>query len=203
MPSKPGSAFGRSASVSDAMGLSLSFVDGLADGLEGRRNAVNGFRVADAQVAAGREYLSEATDEALACRLIEIDHDVAAENDVEGTPHGPLLHQIQRAKRDEPRELAAHLHIARLRTRPAAEESVQARRRNRRHALERVDAALRFGDDVAVDVGREDLDIPSRRSRHDLGCDHCDAIGILAGRTPRRLDAYAARGRIALHHFRK
>ena len=74
------------------------------------------FRVADDQVPAGDEALHQVTDQLLLGGAVEVDHHVAAEDDVERLAQRPLRrHQVVRAELDQLGQLRADAHEAGIR----------------------------------------------------------------------------------------
>src|SRR5687768_13077163 len=101
MFSKPGSGRGTGSVSASIRVRSGATIDRLADESEGTTRRVNRFGMSEAQISIRDENVGEAADEPFARRLIEIDHDVATEHDVELAAHRPRMHEIQRAKGDE------------------------------------------------------------------------------------------------------
>src|SRR5262245_53936795 len=104
---------------------SLLAIDGLADETERYVAAVDRLGMSDAQVSARREQAREALYEALARALIEIDHHVAAEDDVERAAHRPVVHEIQGSERHQRAQLVFHERIPRMHTAAFAEVATQ------------------------------------------------------------------------------
>src|SRR4051812_4592666 len=107
--SKPGSARGGTAleallaTMRCASGLAINR---LADRVQRRIDVVQRLSMTNAEIAARRENFGEASHQALARRLIEIDHHIATEDHVERAVHRPGLQQIQHTERHDGTQLS-------------------------------------------------------------------------------------------------
>ncbi len=60
--------------------------------------ACQAFRMADKKMTPWLQQLPETVNQSFLSGFVKVDHHIAAEDHIERTPHGPLLHQIQPGK---------------------------------------------------------------------------------------------------------
>jgi len=102
-------------------------------------------------------------------RVIEIDHHVAAEHDVERLAERPArVHQIERPKLDQLREFGLHAHEAAVRA-CAAQEVAALALGALAARIDRVDAAGSRREHLGVDVAGDDLHVGVRAGRFGHG----------------------------------
>ncbi len=72
-------------------------------------HAGQAFAMPNIEGALGYQQSPEAFDQPLLSRAVEVDHDVAAEDDVEWTAHRPgVVHQVQPGETDQPLQFGLH-----------------------------------------------------------------------------------------------
>src|SRR5260221_7756751 len=110
--------------------------------------------------------------------LVEIDHHVPAEDRVQPGLDRPLaVHQVHAHEFDVGGELAAHARLALEAPAAAHEEALLALGVELLHRGERIDGLARRGQDLGVEVARDDAEGVSRNR---LGEAHRDRVGLLA-----------------------
>src|SRR5438105_14559155 len=96
---------------------------------------------------------SSATFEQLALRcLVEIDHHIPAEDHVERPAHGPGMHEIQLAERNELLEFWPHTHQAGMAALPLPKPALQTLGRHPLDTLSVVHTLLGCCQHVGVDI---------------------------------------------------
>ncbi len=124
-------------------------------------------------------------------RLVEVDDDVAAEDNVELSLERPLGHQVELVVGDQALQAVIDLMLAATVDLDLLEPLLAQRRRNGFERLIIIGALTRDREDLRIDVGREDLEIVIEHVGEGLKDRQRDRIGFLAVRTGGRPDAHA------------
>jgi hypothetical protein len=173
-------------------------MDGASHGRQPRREAGDVLGVAQEQVAARGELPGEAGHQPPLRLAVEIDHDVAAEDDVEPLAERPRLpDQVHLRETDQRAGLRPHGHEARVLARAAEEVLAPQGHRDGLGAPLLVDAARGVGQDLGVHVGRHDLHVPLGQRREVLQQADGQGVRLLAGGAAGAPDAQAARAAAA------
>src|SRR5262249_23210894 len=140
--------------------------------------------VAQEQEAPRRETIRQALEDVPSLRHIEIDEDVATEDELEPLAMRIRLRvEIEAFELDDRAELRRRLHLAFLALRPAEHVRLEISRRDLRRALERPHRLLRALQDAGRNVGGEDVELPARREMREEA--HGDRVRLLAARAGR------------------
>ena len=123
---------------------------------------------------------------------VEVDHHVAAEDDVKGLAQGPVgAHQVEGAELDAAGQLGPHAHLAGVAA-GAAHEMAALPLSRQATRIGVVNPRLGGGQHLGVDVAGDDAHLGLRAQG--LGHRHGDGIGLFAGGRGAAPDAQAAAG---------
>src|SRR6185437_3033182 len=103
--------------------MSTTPVDRLADGGVALRHLEQTLGVAETQQVAGALQVRYAAEQLALGILIEVDHDVPAEDDIQWSLHRQAVHEIELSESDERGELGDHLITGTLATAPLHEKT--------------------------------------------------------------------------------
>ena len=142
--------------------------------------------MADEQVAAVRQYLRIAVEQPPLRILVEIDHHIAAEDEIERAAERPLVEQVEPLEGDHALQFCRHFDLARVRSPALAEPAPAALLRQSLEAVRVVDAGARPVQYVGIEIGGQDLDVPSVHVGQGFADHHGDGIGFLTGGTAGR-----------------
>src|SRR5439155_2458194 len=133
-------------------------INGTAAGPEQVRGMEIALRVSSEQQAVGFEHAGDPPQHLILSRLVEVDHDVAAENTIEAFAELPVLvAQIVFGEADERTQLWLELDETCARAGALEEKTPQPFGRQALGLLDRVDSFARLREHLTVEIRREDL----------------------------------------------
>src|SRR5579884_289419 len=150
--------------------------------------------MADEEEAARAEQLPEAADELLLRGLVEVDHDVAAEDHVERSFHRPRLHQVEPGEPDQGPNVVVDAVEPGRGWLNASEVSVHQRRGETGQGILLVGRLAGPGEHGGGDIGSEDLDVQTIEVRERFAEHERNGVGLFAGGAAGAPDAAPAAG---------
>ncbi len=178
--------------ASGGTGIRLeALIDRLAAQREQVARVAEVLGVAHEQRAARAHHAVDALEHRALRGGVEVDHHVAAEHHVEGVAQRQLVNQVHRLEAHVLLQLGLDAHLARVGALAAQEKALQPLGREALAAVGLVDAALRGGQHLGVDVAVDDLVAAVGAQR--LGAGHGDGVGLFAGGSGRAPDAPVVR----------